>query len=45
MTLLLHSLQTTAFDSRIQRAELDYLVSSTAAATALAENYVGLPLY
>ena len=28
---------------RLQRAELDYLVSSRAAATALAENYVGLP--
>jgi p-hydroxybenzoate 3-monooxygenase len=45
MTLLLHSLPTTAFDSRIQLAELEYLVSSTAAATTLAENYVGLPLY
>jgi p-hydroxybenzoate 3-monooxygenase len=33
-----------AFGQRIQAAELDYLVQSTAAATALAENYVGLPL-
>jgi p-hydroxybenzoate 3-monooxygenase len=28
----------------MQHAELDYLVGSTAASTALAENYVGLPL-
>jgi p-hydroxybenzoate 3-monooxygenase len=28
---------------RLQRAELDYLVSSRAASTAMAENYVGLP--
>jgi p-hydroxybenzoate 3-monooxygenase len=28
----------------MQAAELDYLVHSTAASTALAENYVGLPL-
>ena len=32
-----------AFGQRIQEAELDYLVSSRAASTALAENYVGLP--
>ena len=32
----------TPFDLRIQRAELDYLVSSNAAITALAENHVGL---
>jgi p-hydroxybenzoate 3-monooxygenase len=32
-----------AIGQRLQRAELDYLVSSRAAATALAENYVGLP--
>ena len=31
------------YDLRIQLAELEYLVGSTAAATALAENYVGLP--
>jgi p-hydroxybenzoate 3-monooxygenase len=45
MTQLLHAAPATAFDHRIQLAELDYLVSSTAAATALAENYVGLPLH
>ena len=32
-----------AIGQRLQRAELDYLVGSRAAATALAENYVGLP--
>ena len=32
-----------AFGARIQRAELDYLADSTAAMTAVAENYVGLP--
>ncbi|QJW84531.1 4-hydroxybenzoate 3-monooxygenase [Ramlibacter terrae] len=29
---------------KLQEAELDYLVSSKAASTAMAENYVGLPL-
>src|SRR5689334_3333835 len=33
-----------AFDRRRQLAELDYVASSTAAATALAENYAGLPM-
>ncbi len=32
------------FGQKMQEAELDYLVGSTAASTALAENYVGLPL-
>lgn len=32
-----------AFGQRMQEAELDYLVSSQAALTSLAENYVGLP--
>ena len=32
-----------AFGQRIQEAELEYLVGSQAASTALAENYVGLP--
>lgn len=32
-----------AFDRRIRRAELDYLVGSEAAAAAFSENYVGLP--
>ncbi len=31
------------FDRAIQRSEFDYLASSSAAQTALAENYVGLP--
>ena len=33
-----------AFDRRMQVAELDYIASSTAAQTSIAENYVGLPL-
>lgn len=32
-----------AIGRKLQRAELDYLVSSRAAATTMAENYVGLP--
>ena len=32
------------FGARMQRAELDCLVGSRAASTALAENYVGLRL-
>ena len=32
------------FGQRMQHAELDYLVGSRAASTALAENYVGLPM-
>jgi len=32
------------FGRKMQHAELEYLVSSPAAATAMAENYVGLPL-
>lgn len=44
MTTMLHRFPDTgAFDQRIQEAELDYLTHSRAAATALAENYVGLP--
>ena len=35
---------TEGFGQRVQEAELEYLVSSRAASTALAENYVGLPL-
>jgi len=43
MTSLLHLFpETGAFGRKIQLAELDYLVGSKAAATALAENYVGL---
>ncbi|MEZ5945567.1 MAG: 4-hydroxybenzoate 3-monooxygenase [Hyphomonas sp.] len=33
-----------AFGRRMQVAELDYIASSRAAQTALAENYIGLPL-
>ena len=33
-----------AFTHRLQVAELDYIVSSRAASTTLAENYTGLPL-
>ncbi len=33
-----------AFEHRMQAAELDYLASSRAMQTAIAENYVGLPL-
>ena len=44
MTSLLHRFpESSGFDQRIQAAELDYLFSSEAAQTALAENYVGLP--
>ena len=44
MTTLLHRFpESGPFAERIQLAELDYLVSSQAAMTALAENYVGLP--
>lgn len=44
MTSLLHRFpQSGEFDLRLQRAELDYLVGSTAEQTMLAENYVGLP--
>lgn len=44
MTELLHRFQDRGpFAARIQRAELDYLVKSSAAMAALAENYVGLP--
>lgn len=44
MTMMLHRLpEAGEFDQRIQEAELDYLVNSKAASTALAENYVGLP--
>jgi len=32
------------FGQKLQDAELEYLVNSTAASTVLAENYVGLPL-
>ena len=44
MTSILHRFdETGAFGQRIQEAELAYLISSQAAMTSLAENYVGLP--
>jgi p-hydroxybenzoate 3-monooxygenase len=44
MTRLLHRFpEQTEFDLRMQQAELEYLESSPAAQTTLAENYVGLP--
>jgi len=44
MTSMLHRfLDDDAFQQRMQRSQLDYTVSSRAAATSLAENYVGLP--
>lgn len=44
MTRTLHSFPGDgAHGRRLQEAELDYLTHSSAAATALAENYVGLP--
>ncbi|MDX3805084.1 4-hydroxybenzoate 3-monooxygenase [Bosea thiooxidans] len=44
MTGLLHRFpERSAFEERMQHAELDYLVSSPAASAAMAENYVGLP--
>lgn len=44
MTSLLHRFESeSAFDHKRQVAELEYVTSSRAAATSLAENYVGLP--
>jgi p-hydroxybenzoate 3-monooxygenase len=44
MTSMLHRFPDGGeFGARIQLAELDYLVSSKAAAAAMSENYVGLP--
>jgi p-hydroxybenzoate 3-monooxygenase len=45
MTTMLHRyLEDDAYAHRLQRAQLEYVCGSTAAATSLAENYVGLPL-
>ena len=45
LTTLMHRFpDADAFGQKMQEAELDYLVQSKAASTALAENYVGLPL-
>jgi p-hydroxybenzoate 3-monooxygenase len=44
MTMMMHRFPDDGdFAAKIQDAELDYLVSSQAASTAFAENYVGLP--
>jgi p-hydroxybenzoate 3-monooxygenase len=43
MTMLMHRLDGSEFDRALQRARLDYLWQSEAAAQSLAENYVGLP--
>jgi p-hydroxybenzoate 3-monooxygenase len=45
MTQTLHRLpDENPFDHKRQLADLDYITSSTAAMTSLAENYVGLPM-
>jgi p-hydroxybenzoate 3-monooxygenase len=45
MTTMLHrNPNETNFEQQIHLADLDYVVHSRAAATALAENYVGLPI-
>ena len=45
MTSMLHTFPgSDEFQRRLQSAELDYVTSSRAGATALAENYVGLPI-
>jgi p-hydroxybenzoate 3-monooxygenase len=45
MTSLMHNFPDSgSFGQKMQRAELDYLFSSAAAMTSMAENYVGLPL-
>ena len=45
MTSMLHRFPgDDGFGHRLQRSQLDYVVSSRAATTSLAENYVGLPL-
>jgi p-hydroxybenzoate 3-monooxygenase len=45
LTLLMHRFPNTdIFDRRMQIADLDYIASSIAAQTSIAENYVGLPL-
>ncbi|HEX7694473.1 MAG TPA: 4-hydroxybenzoate 3-monooxygenase [Sphingomonas sp.] len=45
LTKLMHRFpEDGAFERRMQQAELDYLAGSQAMQTAIAENYVGLPL-
>jgi p-hydroxybenzoate 3-monooxygenase len=43
MTSMLHLFPNDPFQEGLQQAQLDYTTSSRAAATSLAENYVGLP--
>lgn len=44
MTMLLHKLPgNLPYEDKLQQTDLDYLFSSEAALTSLAENYVGLP--
>ena len=45
MTTLLHRLSDDEYEDRLQRARLEYVTRSHAAAKSLAENYVGLPDY
>jgi p-hydroxybenzoate 3-monooxygenase len=42
-TSLTHKFSEDPFNHRLQLAELDYLTGSAAAATSMAENYIGLP--
>ncbi|MBV8247596.1 MAG: 4-hydroxybenzoate 3-monooxygenase [Comamonas sp.] len=45
MTSMLHNFPGEGeFNTKVQEAELDYIVNSVAGSTSLAENYVGLPL-
>ncbi len=45
MTSMLHRMDTgDPFEAKLQRSQLEYVVRSRAAATSLAENYVGLEL-
>jgi p-hydroxybenzoate 3-monooxygenase len=45
LTTMLHSdPEDDAYTKKLQRSQLEYVTRSTAAATSLAENYVGLPL-
>jgi p-hydroxybenzoate 3-monooxygenase len=46
MTSMMHKFDDHGpFDARMQTAELDYILNSSAGQVTLAENYVGLPLY
>ena len=45
LTMLMHNFpDASAFDRRVQTAELDYIAHSEAARRVIAENYIGLPL-